>query len=64
MHWDISILRTATACIRGGDMLNLNRFFDALADSLGYEGYVSLECLRIPDGITAAREGLKYLLEV
>ena len=25
MHWDISILRTATACIRGQDMLNLNR---------------------------------------
>lgn len=31
-------------------------------ESLGYEGYVSLECLRIPDGITAAREGLEYLL--
>ena len=58
MHWDISILRTATA-----GHVELKPVFDALAD-LGYEGYVSLECLRIPDGITAAREGLKYLLEV
>ncbi|MCB6201916.1 sugar phosphate isomerase/epimerase family protein [Extibacter muris] len=27
----------------------------------GYSGYVSLECLRIPDGRTAALEGIKYL---
>lgn len=47
----------------GAGHVELKPVFDALAD-LGYEGYVSLECLRIPDGITAAREGLKYLLEV
>ena len=45
----------------GAGHVDLEEVLDTL-ESLGYEGYVSLECLRIPDGITAAREGLEYLL--
>ncbi|BDF34990.1 hypothetical protein CE91St62_30530 [Lachnospiraceae bacterium] len=30
---------------------------------LGYCGYVSLECMRIPDGRTAALEGIKYVTD-
>ena len=37
------------------------KFRRAALDEVGYEGILSIECFPIPDGETAAREGIKNL---
>ena len=44
----------------GSGHLNFNEIFAAL-DDIGYSGWVNVECLPVPDGITAARQALHYL---
>lgn len=44
----------------GSGMLDFRSYFSALAE-IGYKGFVSVECLPLPDGETAARRAIAYL---
>jgi sugar phosphate isomerase/epimerase len=44
----------------GNGILNFKRYFSVL-DEIGYKGFVSVECLPVPDGRTAAQRSLDYL---
>jgi sugar phosphate isomerase/epimerase len=44
----------------GSGTLDFKRYFSML-DEIGYEGFVSVECLPIPDGRTAAQKALNHL---
>jgi len=43
----------------GAGHVDFKPIFDVLLE-LGYQGFVSLECLREPDGETAAKEGIRF----
>ena len=44
----------------GSGALDFKRYFSVL-DEIGYEGFVSVECLPVPDGRTAAQKALNHL---
>lgn len=44
----------------GAGHINFNAYREALSD-IGFEGVLSLECQPIPDGLTAARNGIEFL---
>ncbi|MDR1901831.1 MAG: sugar phosphate isomerase/epimerase [Treponema sp.] len=44
----------------GSGTLNFKSYFSVL-DEIGYEGFISVECLPVPDGRTAARKALDHL---
>ena len=46
----------------GSGQFDFHRIIKALED-IGYDGYLSVECLPKPDGITAARYAIKNLME-
>lgn len=44
----------------GHGMLNCRKIFDTLEET-GYKGYISVECLPLPDALTAARNSLSHI---
>jgi len=51
-----------TRCYPGSGALDFGRYLSAL-DEIGYQGYISVECLPKPDGKTAAKRALDHLLQ-
>lgn len=47
----------------GSGTLDFKSYFSAL-EKINYSGFVSVECLPIPDGQTAAKKALNYLKNV
>lgn len=47
----------------GSGQFDFKRIVTALED-VGYDGYLSVECLPKPDGVTAAKEALSYMKEI
>ncbi|MEM5770996.1 MAG: sugar phosphate isomerase/epimerase, partial [Bacillota bacterium] len=44
----------------GDGTLSFERVIAALAE-ISYKGYISVECLACPDGLTAARKSIEHL---
>jgi len=49
-----------TRCYPGSGMLDFSSYFTVL-EEIGYNGYISVECLPVPDEQTAAQKALSYL---
>ena len=47
----------------GHGELNFERIFSTLGE-IGYEGYISVECLPIPDGLTAAKNSISQIKRI
>jgi Sugar phosphate isomerases/epimerases len=51
-----------TRCYPGSGQIDFRKILQAL-DAADYKGYLSVECLPKPDGMTAAEHAIKHLLE-
>jgi sugar phosphate isomerase/epimerase len=49
-------------CYPGSGQFDFRKILQAL-DTIEYGGYLSVECLPKPDGITAARYAIKHVME-